>query len=177
MSITSLDWLQAVPRQKLLNLCLKVTADCMSPGHHHGLDASQSSTSKMFSVGSISDNSDADSESETVVAARNVEDIQFIEAQLKMFVHELMSANPFNTSHRNWSFCMILWMIFLKDAKTVQESSVDQWLQDICRKRHIREEEMVVKVSTCLKLLHSSVCCQIFMLTLRNFTSTTRYMK
>ena len=153
-----LDWLVDVPREKLLDLCRCVVADSLSPSE----DERRSQAATTPATPDISDFSESDtlpSDSgsdheggdEIVFAARNVGNKDELVAHLKMFIHGLMGDSPLDDGHGQWSYCMLLWMVFLKDARYAppHEKRMERWLKGLCEGRGIREHDMAQQVHAC----------------------------
>ena len=119
--LDKIKWLEDAPKQKLLDLCRRVIADGMSPSE----DDQQSQASTAEPPPYTSDVSDSDTEEEdaVVVAARNVGIVQELQADVKRFIlgfvwqSDSELVDPVRSPCGQWSFCMLLWILFLKDAQ------------------------------------------------------------
>ena len=162
---TTLDWIKDVPQEKLLKLCMQVSADGMSPsGDDQQSQASTAEPSPYASdVSDVSDVSDSDTEEEAataVVAARNIGDVKELQAHVKHFILDFvwqMSDSELVDQVRSpsgqWSFCMLLWILFLKDAQYKQGfgGSMQRWLR-VLRDPQTQQDEMARQVQVSVEV-------------------------
>ena len=164
-----LDWLKDVPKEKLLKLCMRITADYMSPpGGDEGGETtlSQASTPPGLTKcsGSASDDaagSDADL-TPVVVVTRNVGDCDDFQEHMRGLLQDFCdyletseADAEWETFHVslgsgpcvNWTLCMLLWVSFASEAALDQ--ALRAGFDDICR-RHPDQETMLSTVNDCL---------------------------
>jgi len=81
------------------------------------------------------------------LAVRNLGNLDDLVAHLKNFMGELMGEAKGN-GQRHMTFCMILWIIFLKDARYNHPhvKSMERWLEKLCKKKQMGEDEMAEEI-------------------------------
>ena len=86
---------------------------------------------------------DTDSDDDVALAGRNLGNLDDLATHLKDFIGELTG-----NGQRHMTFCMILWIIFLKDSryKSPHDKDIERWLRKTCEDRQIREEEMAKQI-------------------------------
>jgi hypothetical protein len=155
--LDELDWLKTVQKETLLKLCRQVVADCLSPSADD--QQSQASTSGPSPYSSDFSDSDREDEDAVLVAGRNVGNVEELEAKLKIIVLNFMWLMPNNVSSDDghspcgrWSFCMLLWILFFKNARYKQgyNSNMQRWLR-VLDDPQTREDEMARQVQACVE--------------------------
>jgi len=91
-----------------------------------------------------------DSDNEVAVAVKNLGNLDDLVSHLRLFIGELMGGDG-KKGQRHMSFCMILWIVFLKDARYNDGPHVrnaERWLEKVCKEKKIGEEEMAREVQS-----------------------------
>jgi len=95
-------------------------------------------------------NTDSDNDV-AVLALKNVGNVNDLVSHLKVFIRELMGGAKGN-GQRHMSFCMILWIDFLKDAQynDPHVKYMEHRLKKLCTEKQIGEEEMAQEIHLCV---------------------------
>jgi len=103
-------------------------------------DAATDSSADVFSE-------DTDSDNDVAVAVRNLGNLNDLVAHLIVFIKELTHGAKEN-GVRRMSFCMILWIDFLKDARynNTHVENMERWLEKLCTEKQIGEEEIMPEI-------------------------------
>jgi len=129
-------------KKKLIRLAAARIAHCFSSGCEDQINVQVVPKASTDSSTDLS-SEDTDSDDDVAVAVRNLGNLDDLVTHLKLFIGELM-----RDGQQHMSFCMILWIVFLKDAryKRPHDEDMEQWLKNICKERRIGEKEMAQEI-------------------------------
>jgi len=90
---------------------------------------------------------DSDSDDDVALAVKNLGTLDDLVTHLKCFIGELT-----RDGQRHMTFCMILWIRLLKDARynDTHVRHMEHWLEKLCKEKQIGEEKILQEIQLCV---------------------------